>query len=247
MGMPISLEIIDKSADEKIFNKIYDYFKYVDSKFSVYKKTSEVTLINKKKIAEQDYSRDMKLVLKLCEQTKNQTNGYFNIQKEKSMDPSGLVKGWAIFNGAKLLKKNGFENFYIEAGGDIQVSGKNLDKEYWRIGIRNPFKEFKENEIVKVISVFNKGVATSGTYLRGAHIYNPKDRNKKVDEIVSLTVIGSNIYEADRFATAAFAMGQKAILFVEGLNGFEGYQIDKNGIATFTSGFNKFILENEKN
>jgi len=247
MGMPISIEIIDKSVDEKIFDVVYDYFKYIDNKFSVYKNDSEISQINQNKILEKDYSKDMKQVLKFCEQTRKQTNGFFNIQKDIGIDPSGLVKGWAIFNGAKLLKKNGFENFYIEAGGDIQVSGKNLDKENWRIGIRNPFKEFKENEIVKVISVFNKGVATSGTYLRGAHIYNPKDRNKKVDEIVSLTVIGSNIYEADRFATAAFAMGQKAILFVEGLNGFEGYQIDKNGIATFTSGFNKFILENEKN
>ena len=50
-------------------------------------------------------------------------------------------------------------------------------------------------------------------------------------------MIGPNIYEADRFATAAFAMGRDGILFIEELQGFEGYMIDRNGMATLTSGF----------
>jgi len=56
-----------------------------------------------------------------------------------------------------------------------------------------------------VVYVTDEGIATSGTYLRGEHIYNPKT-GEAASEIVSLTVIGPNIYEADRFATAAFAM-----------------------------------------
>ena len=43
--------------------------------------------------------------------------------------------------------------------------------------------------------------------------------------------------EADRFATAAFAMGKDGILFIENLPGFEGYAIDAKGIATMASGF----------
>ncbi len=70
------------------------------------------------------------------------------------------------------------------------------------------------------------GVATSGTSIRGQHIYNPQDDAAPIDEIVSLTVIGPNIYEADRFATAAFAMGSDGIVFIEQLDGFEGYMID---------------------
>ena len=66
-------------------------------------------------------------------------------------------------------------------------------------------------------------------------------------DIVSLSVIGPNIYEADRFATAAFAMGRKGIEFIENLNVdsgprmFEGYMIDSKGIATMTSDFDKYI------
>ena len=63
-------------------------------------------------------------------------------------------------------------------------------------------------------------------------------------DIVSLTVIGSNIYEADRFATAAFAMGNKGIDFIQATTNVEGYSIDRNGVATMTSGFEKFVSNN---
>jgi thiamine biosynthesis lipoprotein len=57
---------------------------------------------------------------------------------------------------------------------------------------------------------------------------------------VSITVIGPDVLEADRFATAAFAMGKGGIAFIENLPGFEGYAIDAQGIATMTSGFGAY-------
>jgi FAD:protein FMN transferase len=126
----------------------------------------------------------------------------------------------------------------VDAGGDIQTSGKSSRGKKWTVGIKNPFKQ---EEIVKILSVGGEGVATSGTYIRGQHIYDPKDKSKKLEEIVSLTVIGPNIYEADRFATAAFAMGPEGIHFIEKLPGLEGYMIDKRGIATETTGFKKYV------
>lgn len=238
MGMPIIVEIVDDFADTKAFNDVYSYFKYVDNKFSTYKENSEISLINNGKIKPEDYSKDMKLILGFCEKTKQETNGYFDIMRQGKFDPSGLVKGWSIFNASKILKEKGFENFYIDAGGDIQVSGLNKFGNEWRIGIKNPFNE---NEIVKVLSIFDKGVATSGTYIRGQHIYNPRN-NLPITDIVSITVIGPNIYDADRFATAAFAMGENGINFIENLKGFEGYMISKKGIATYTSGFEKYVV-----
>ena len=92
-----------------------------------------------------------------------------------------------------------------------------------------------------VLSVSNRGVATSGTYVRGQHIYNPKQADRLITDIVGLTVIGPDIYEADRFATAAFAMGREGIHFIERLEGFEGYMIDRDGQATLTSGFTRYV------
>lgn len=243
MGMPITVEIVGDSSEIKNgIDAVFDYFKYVDEKFSTYKPNSEISRINRGELGEKEWSEDMRIVFALSEKAKKETNGYFDIvARNGKYDPSGLVKGWSIWNAANLLKGNGLENFFIDAGGDVQVSGKNNEGKDWRVGIRNPFKP---EEIVKVLFVRDKGVATSGTYLRGQHIYNPKKMRELISEIVSLTVIGSNIYEADRFATAAFAMGKDGISFIQNLKDFEGYMIDKDGIATMTTGFNRYTAAN---
>ena len=81
----------------------------------------------------------------------------------------------------------------------------------------------------------------SGNYLRGDHIYNPHTGRYGSDDIVSLTVIGADVMEADRYATAAFAMGRNGIHFIERVPGLEGYEIDKNGVARMTSGLGKYL------
>ena len=73
------------------------------------------------------------------------------------------------------------------------------------------------------------GIATSGTYVRGQHIYDPHKPERPIVDIVSLTVIGTDVLEADRFATAAFAMGRAGIEFIEQRDGLEGYVVDRNG------------------
>jgi len=77
--------------------------------------------------------------------------------------------------------------------------------------------------------------------VRGGHIYNPTNTDQPISGIVSLTVIGPDVYEADRFATAAFAMGPAGLLFMENLPGFEAYMIDPNGMAAYTSGFERYV------
>jgi FAD:protein FMN transferase len=238
MGMPVTVEIVDKKATQDHLDKIYNYFKYVDQKFSVYKDDSEISQINSGLIGIESLSEDMKEILALCEQTKKDTGGYFNILKNDKLDPSGLVKGWAIKNAAELISSMGFKNFYVNAGGDIQVHGKNKLGKIWTIGIQNPFNL---GEVVKALQIESEGVATSGTYIRGQHVYNPYDPTTPLSDVVSLTVIGPDIYEADRFATAAYAMGLEGIDFIESLPGFEGYMIDRTGVATMTKGFEKYI------
>ena len=238
MGMPVTVEIVDTSANEKTFEEVFDYFRAIDERFSTYKSTSEITAINNGKLDESEWSEEMRLIFTLAEETKKESEGYFEIKTPNgNIDPSGIVKGWAIWNAAQLLQKKDFKNFYVDAGGDIQPHGRNMNGEKWTVGVKNPWNEA---ENVKIIHVGEEGVATSGTYIRGLHIYDPKGANRPVDDIVSLTVVGPNIYEADRFATAAFAMGKKGIEFIERLKGFEGYMIDKDKIATMTSGFEKY-------
>ena len=242
MGMPITIEVVDASVTEDTFDAVFNYFHYVDEKFSTYKDTSEISAINRGDISETNFSDDMKLVFDLSEKTKEETKGYFDIvSRNGTYDPSGLVKGWSILNASKILEGLGFKNFYVEAGGDIQVSGNNSKGLPWRVGIKNPFNQ---KEIVKIVELCDQGIATSGTYIMGQHIYNPFKKEDIITDIVSLTIIGPNVYEADRFATAAFAMGKEGVNFIEQLPGLEGYVIDERGVATMTSGFNNYIAKN---
>lgn len=238
MGMPITVDIIDKWATVQDLGAVFDYLDRVDQKFSLFKDTSEISRINRGELGLSSASHDMQTVLLLSQKTRMETDGYFEIVHNGELDPTGVVKGWAVYNAAILLREQGFENFYVDAGGDIQAYGKNAQGQLWQVGIRNPFNL---QQVVKVLAISDCGVATSGSYVRGSHIYNPYDPADSLADVISLTVIGPNILEADRFATAAFAMGRDGITFIEWLEGFEGYMIDRSGIATLTSGLGRYL------
>jgi len=237
MGMPITVEIVDPKGI-KYFDIVFAYFREIDNRYSTYKNDSEISQINTG-LQKSKWSVEMKTVLGLCEQTRKDTNGYFNIEHNGKRDPSGLVKGWAINNAAGMLREKKITNFYIEAGGDVQVNGKGPKHQSWTVGLRNPFNS---EEIIKTIEVSTEGVATSGTYIRGQHIYNPFHPDSPIEQVKSLTIIGPNIYEADRFATAAFAMGLEGINFINTIQGLEGYMVTDNKIATYTSGFERYVI-----
>jgi len=237
MGMPITVDI-DGVSGSGLVDTVFDYFEHVDRRFSTYKADSEISAINRGDLPVRDWSAEMMEVMALAEQTRNQTDGFFDIRRrDGSLDPSGIVKGWAIRNAAGIVQRAGVDDFFIEAGGDIQSCGRNASGLDWSVGIRNPFNA---REIIKVVYPRGHGVATSGTYVRGQHIYNPFGIGELITEIVSLTVIGADVFEADRFATAAFAMGQDGILFLEQTPGLEGYVVGSNGRAMPTSGFGAF-------
>lgn len=238
MGMPITVQAQDEGATQDDLDQVFAYFQHVDETFSLYRPSSEVSRLNRGELRADQCSAELRETLALAEVTKRETGGYFDILRDGVCDPSGIVKGWAIERAAALWRTRGLANFYIDAGGDSAVAGLH-DGAPWRVGIRNPFNR---HQIVKALAVTDCGVATSGTAIRGQHIYNPFEPDVAIRDIVSLTVIGPNICDADRFATGAFAMGRAGIAFIEGLSGFEGYMIDAQGIATYTSGFERLTL-----
>jgi len=237
MGMPATVELHGANAKQEVLEAVFAYFTAIDTQFSTYKTDSEISRINRGEVTEEAYSPRMKEVLAIAEDTKKKTNGYFDVLTPSgSTDPSGLVKGWAIRNAAELLEKSGMTNFMIDVAGDIATRGKNAEGMPWSIGIRNPFNR---EEIVQVVYPHDRGIATSGSAVRGNHIYNPHAPEESLDEVVSVSVIAPDVLTADLYATTAFAMGAEGIRFVESTQGLEGYAIDKNGIAAMTSGWNE--------
>ena len=238
MGMPVTIICSDATLDSRWVDETFDFFSKVDAAYSPYIHSSDVTKINRGQLREQDYGEDLREILALAEETKRRTNGYFDVEHHDVFDPSGIVKGWAIQRAAAILSEH-TADFYVEAGGDIQVAGKSPSQDPWKIGIRHPFNRIQN---VAIVQLSDGAVATSGTAIRGQHIYNPHN-DQPIEDIVSLSVIGDQIVDVDRFATAAFAMGTRSIEFIESLAGFEGYMIDANKTATMTTGWENYEVK----
>jgi thiamine biosynthesis lipoprotein len=239
MGMPITVALVDETATEADLDVVAYWFDEVNLRFSTYQPESEVSRFNAGLLQPDELSPELAEVIRLSEETRALTGGYFDIKRDQGIDPSGLVKGWAIQRAAAILRERGFVHFFVDAGGDVQANGCNQQGDPWRVGIRNPFDR---TQIVKVLSISNRGVATSGTAMRGAHIIDPL-RNAPVETpLLSLTIVAPTIFDADRIATAAFAMGQAGLAFTTKLQGFDAYGIDSRGISFHTPGFDRYVV-----
>jgi FAD:protein FMN transferase len=238
MGMPVTVCIADDAGQPEDIAAVADLLAGINERFSTYRADSEVSRLNAGQLQREAVSPELDAILRLCDETRTETDGYFNIERAGGIDPSGLVKGWAIQQASDLLFARSYRNYFVDGGGDVQAVGCNNEHEPWRIGIRNPFNR---EQNVKVLAISDCGVATSGTAIRGPHIWDPVDDDLASSNLVSLTVIGPSVYEADRMATAAFAMGRGGIGFIAGRPELEGYAISADGIATYTEGFDRYV------
>jgi thiamine biosynthesis lipoprotein len=234
MGTGVSIDIPD--AEEKIFNKVFKRLIQIDERFSTYKPESEVSKYIRGEITEGQISHELKQVIKACKTAEKATDGTFSAWAGHSFDPSGYVKGWSIAEGAKIIKKAGYKTFCIGIGGDI-LAASNSER-IWRIGIQDPAHK---NQILTTLSVKNAAVATSGTYERGLHIINPKTHEPS-SSILSITVVGADIIDADVLATSAFVQGEFGLNFIGGKAlGYEAIMVGKNGEVSITSGMGEYL------
>jgi thiamine biosynthesis lipoprotein len=238
MGMPITVCIQDQTAGPEDLAEVVSWLDQVDQRYSPYRETSDVSRLNAGKLARQEVGEELASILQMCQQTKAETGGYFDATRNGQFDPSGLVKGWAIERAAEILAARGFANYFVDAGGDVRAVGLNGDGQFWRVGIRNPFRR---DEVVKVLAISDRGVATSGTAVRGRHIYDPFSAGPLQTDVASLTVVGPTIFEADRMATAAFAMGQAGLSFIAARPDLAAYAVMTDGTATYTQGFRDYV------
>ena len=123
MGMPITVEILDDEVTVETFDEVFSFFQHVDQTFSTYRDSSEISRINRGELAVRDSSMEVRSILALSEQSRHETRGFFDVQRNGQIDPSGVVKGWAVQQAANQLRQAGCSNFYVDAGGDIQVAG----------------------------------------------------------------------------------------------------------------------------
>ncbi len=159
-----------------------------------------------------------------------------------SVSLDGIGKGYIVDQGIATLRNNGFNNVYLEAGGDLMVSGQKDKNSPWRIGLRAPRSQQPHKPVI--IKVSDKAVATSGDYLqpftpdlRHHHIINPKS-GFSPPELASCTITAPNVALADSLATAVMVLGKNdGFDLIESMNGCEGFVVDKQLNHFNTTGF----------
>src|ERR1039457_6085063 len=80
-------------------------------------------------------------VLDLCENARRVSGGWFDPwAMPAGVDPTGLVKGWAVERALAVLQEAGMEAAMVNGGGDIAVFGAPARGQAWRVGIRHPWR-----------------------------------------------------------------------------------------------------------
>lgn len=233
--MPVIVHVVDHAAEEAALDEVFAEFSLLDRTFSPFLESSAVSRINKGELKPEDAGPLVKQAIDLCHLYEQTTAGTFSAWIGGRFDPSGLVKGWAIDRACSILDRHGYSDFFVDAGGDVQTRGRNAEGGAWRVGVRHPIERDK---IACVVLASGLAVATSGTYEKGAHILDPRE-GKPVNTLLSFTVVGPDILQADVFATAGFVMGLAGLEFVARTAGYEAYAIDHQLRATYTSGFKR--------
>ncbi len=218
MGMPIVLDVCDEEVPESALQRAFHWLRQVDATFSTYRLDSEISRLNRGELQLAQCSQAVRSVLNRCERLRLATDGYFDhraaagwsdaqetdLRRSKAVDPSGLVKGWAIDGVAKILERAGARNYCAEAAGDMRLRGHPDGASRWQVGIQHPSRP---GSVAAVLGAPDGAIATSATYARGEHIVDPHTRLAPKD-VDSVTIVGpAKLATADAYATAVFAMG----------------------------------------
>ena len=138
--------------------------------------------------------------------------------KRCKLDLNAIAKGYGVDKTFNLLNQKGFNNIFVEIGGEVKCSGKNIKNKNWSIGIEDPSDDGNyEKKISAIISVPNGAIATSGNYrnivdLDGeilGHTINPQTGFPIQTDVLSVSVLSNSCMESDAWATALMAMNHQ--------------------------------------
>jgi thiamine biosynthesis lipoprotein len=213
MGMPISLALRGRHTDDAAARGAWEEalaaLRDVDRVFSTYRLDSFVSRLGRGELTVDDCPREVREVLALGELARIQSHGAFDVRRGGVLDPSGVVKGWAVERAARPLRALPDTDVCLSAGGDMVCHVAGPDSPDWRVGIEDPHDPTR---VLAVVTVRTGAVATSGLAHRGGHVVDARTGAVPdgPDAPASVTVVCDDLVWADLDATAAFALGRDA-------------------------------------
>jgi FAD:protein FMN transferase len=213
-----------------------------DAIFSTWDPRSPVSRLRRGVLAIDDVPPEVTEVLGLCQAARAVSGGWFDPWAATGgVDPTGLVKGWAVERALAVLRDSGVTAAMVNGGGDIAVFGPPPVADHhaatadggigWRIGIRHPWRA---DALAAIVTGVTAAIATSGRYERGEHLFSPQRR--RLAAVASATITGPSLAMADALATALAVGGDDVLGLVAELHGYEGYLIRADGTEADTGG-----------
>jgi thiamine biosynthesis lipoprotein len=233
MGTVFSFDVRTPGVGAVAVDEAEAWLRWVDATFSTYRPTSEISRLARGEITRAECAEDVRAILLECERLEAVTCGFFSMYAGGALDPSGLVKGWAIERASDILVEHGSSAHCVNGGGDVQCAGSAALGQPWRVGIAHPLRP---GTLAAVVVGSDLAVATSGTAERGAHVLDPHT-GRSADRLASVTLVGRRLGTVDAYATAAFAMGDGARGFIEHVDGVEAYAVRSDGSTWHTAGW----------
>ena len=152
----------------------------------------------------------------------------------------GIGKGYAIDRAVELLRRAGFVDFLLQAGGDLYASGSN-NGPAWKLGIADPRGD---HAAFAAVEVRDATFSTSGDYerffikdgVRYHHLIDP-DSGEPARGCRSVTIVASRAVIADVLSTGVFIMGPEAgMRLIEATPGVEGVIVTAQNDVLISSG-----------
>lgn len=136
--------------------------------------------------------------------------------RHTEFDFSAIAKGYGVDCVARMLSRNGCENYLVEIGGEMAMAGHNPYRQLWRIQIDSPMQtDSVQHAPLRVLQLTDCAMATSGNYRNWrtlsdgtvvSHTISPKTGRPVRSTTLSATVIAPQCITADALATACMAM-----------------------------------------
>jgi thiamine biosynthesis lipoprotein len=234
MGTVVSFTVLGlgAAAAETALDQASDVLREADETFSLWKPGSPVSRLRRGETELAQVPPEISDVLELCRTARTWSRGWFDPwAMPGGVDPTGLVKGWAVERARDVLHRAGAAAALVSGGGDLAVFGQPAPGREWRVGIQHPWRRDALAGIIEV----RAAAATSGSYERGPHLIDPRT-GRPGHRGVSATVTGPSLALADALATAVTVGGDDALEAVGELDGYAGYLIRPDGSEAYTDG-----------
>jgi thiamine biosynthesis lipoprotein len=213
MAMPFVIEFegADPAEAEPAIAAFHAALVWADELFSLWKDDSYLSHHLRGELTLDDAPAELREVLEACEWYREATGGGFDARrKDGVLDPTGLVKGWAVARASRHLRAARARDWMVGASGDVLVAGGRTR----RIGIANP-RVSGDPTGTAVIDVIELGgaftaVATSGGAQVVDHIWDPIT-GEVARHYLQVSVAGTDLADADAWATAIAGGGPAVV------------------------------------